>query len=147
MHCMHYFFNAHFGKFAMTFIRIGEIVCMSIPTCHWTVNVVNLIKQTSFFCIMMPVGVVLCMPGQYRVFPLQAAIIAARRRDMLATRRCRHSTGISAHLSSRVWRSSPKFWGGLSILVIVWPNLSQMCSMGLQSGDLAGCFILVTLPC
>ena len=44
-------------------------------------------------CMMLPVGVVLCMPGQYRVFPPLAAIIAARRRDMLATRRCRGSIG------------------------------------------------------
>ena len=29
-------------------------------------------------CIMLPVGVVLCMPGQYRVFPPLAATIGAR---------------------------------------------------------------------
>ena len=55
------------------------------------------------FCMMLPVGVVLCMPGQYRVFLPLAAIIAARRHGMLATRRCGHSTGISAHLYSRAW--------------------------------------------
>ena len=37
--------------------------------------------------------------------------------------------------------------GGLSILVVARPNSSKICSMGLQSGDLAGCSILVTLPC
>ena len=51
------------------------------------------------------------------------------------------------HLSSRAWRSSAWFWGGLSIIVIVWPNSTQICSMGLRSGDLASCSILVTLPC
>ena len=54
------------------------------------------------------------------------AIIVDRCRGMLATRLCRRSTGISAHLSSRVWRSSPKFWGGLSIQVIALPNSSQI---------------------
>ena len=38
-------------------------------------------------------GVALCMPVQYRIFPPLAAMIAARRRDMLATRRCRRSKG------------------------------------------------------
>ena len=32
-------------------------------------------------------GLVLCVPGQYRVFPPLAAIIAASRRGILATRR------------------------------------------------------------
>ena len=86
------------------------------------------------------------MPGQYRVLPLLAAIIATRRRGMLATRRCRCSTGIFAHLSSRAWPSSPRFWGGFSILVIAQPNSSQICYLWLQSGDLAGCSILVMLP-
>ena len=95
--------------------------------------------QTWFFCMMLPVGVVLCMPGQYRVFPPLAVIIAARRRGMLAIWRCRRSTRISAHLSSRAWGSSPRFWGGFSILVIVRPNSFQICFMGLQSGHLAGC--------
>ena len=65
-------------------------------------------------CMMLPVGAFLCMPGQYQAFPPLAEIIAARHHGMLATRRCRHSTGISAHLSNRAWRSSPIFWGGLS---------------------------------
>ena len=65
--------------------------------------------------MMLPVGVVLCIPCQYQVFPPLGVIIAARHRDMLATRHCRHFTGISAHLSSRAWWSSPRFWGGLSI--------------------------------
>ena len=42
------------------------------------VMMVNLVKQT--FCMMLPV--VLCTPGQYRVFPPIAVIIAARRRGM-----------------------------------------------------------------
>ena len=96
---------------------------------------------------MLPVGVVLCMVGQYPVFPHIAAIIDARRRGMLDTRRCRRCTGISAHLSSRAWRSSPRFWVGLSIGVITRPNSSQICSIGLQSVDLVDCFILVTLCC
>ena len=49
----------------------------------------------------LAVGVVLCMQDQYGVFPPLAAIIAARRRDMLGTRHCRRSTRISAHVSSR----------------------------------------------
>ena len=68
-------------------------------------------KTNLIVSMMLPVGVVLCMPGQYLDFPPLVAIIAARRR-MLATRRCRCSTGISAHLSSRPWRRSPWFWGG-----------------------------------
>ena len=99
------------------------------------------------FYMMLPVDEVLCMPGQYRVFPPLAAVIAARLRGKLATRHCWRSIGISAHVSSRAWRSSPRIWGGLSILVIARPIISQTCSMGWQSGDLAGCSILVTLPC
>ena len=78
----------------------------------------------------LAVGVVLCMPGQYRVFPPLAAIFVTRRRSMLATRRCKSSTGISVHSSSRAWQSSPRLWGGLSILMIARPNSSQMCSRG-----------------
>ena len=51
-------------------------------------TVVKLVKQTFDFCMMLPVGVVLCMLGQYGVFPPLDAIIAARCRGMLATRRC-----------------------------------------------------------
>ena len=140
-------FNVHFGKFVMTFIDIGEIGCMIIPKCHWMVIMVNVVKRTWFFCMMLTVCVVLCMPDQYWVFPPLAAIIAARRRGMLDTRRCRRSVGISARLSSRAWQSSPRFLDGLSIPVTARPNSSQIWSMGLQSGDLAGCSILVTLPC
>ena len=131
----------------MTFIDIGYIGCMSIPKCLWIVIVVNLAKQTWFFCMILPVGVVICIVGQYRVFLLLAPIIAVRRCGMLATRCCRRSRRISVHLSSRSWRSSTRFWGGLSILVIGWPNLSQIYFMGLQSGDLAGWSILVMMPC
>ena len=56
-------------------------------------------------------------------------------------------TGISAHSSSRTWRTSSRFLGGFSILEIDWPNSSQICSMGSQSGDLTGSSILVMLPC
>ena len=79
-----------------------------------------------FFCMMLPVGLVLCMPVEYRAIPPLAAIIATRRRGMLATKRCRHSTRISVHLSSRAWRNSTRFWVGLSILVIARPNSSHM---------------------
>ena len=89
-----------------------------------------------FFFVTLPGGLVLCVPGQYRVFPPLAAIIAASRQGILATRRWRHCTGICAHLSSRAWRSSSRFWGGLSIELIAWPNSSQRCSMGLQSAIL-----------
>ena len=97
--------------------------------------------------VTLPGGLVLCVPGQYRVFPPLAAILAASRRGILATRRWRRCTGICAHLSSRAWRSSSRFWGGLSIELIARPNSSQRCSIGLQSGDLGGCSIFVTLPC
>ena len=83
------------------------------------------------FCMMLPVGVLLCMPGQYRVFPPLSAIIATRLRGMLDTRHCRRLAGISAHLSSRAWRSSPRFCGGFSILMSARPNKSQVCAMGL----------------
>ena len=99
------------------------------------------------FCMMLTVGVNLCMPGQHQVFPPQTAIIPARHRGMLTTRRFRRYTEISAHLSGRAWWSSPRFSGGLSILVIALHNSSQVYSIGFQSGDLAGCSILVTLPC
>ena len=99
------------------------------------------------FFVTLPGGLVLCVPGQYRVFPPLAAIIAASRRGILATRRWRRCTGICPHLSSRAWRSSSRFWGGLSIELIARTNSSQRCSMGLQSGNLGGCSIFVTLPC
>ena len=99
------------------------------------------------FFVTLPGGLVLCVPGQHRVFPPLAAIIAVSRRGILATRRWRRCTGICAHLSSRAWRSSSRFWGGLSIELIARPNSSQRCSMGLQSGDLGDCSIFVTLPC
>ena len=86
--------------------------------------------------VTLPGGLVLCVPGQYRVFPPLAAIIAASRRGILATRRWRRCTGICAHLFSRAWRRSSRFWGGLSIELIARPNSSQRCSMGLQLGDL-----------
>ena len=41
--------NVYFGKFVITFIDIGEIVCMSKPKYHWMVIVVNLVKQTWIF--------------------------------------------------------------------------------------------------
>ena len=100
-----------------------------------------------FFFVTLPGGLVLCVPGQYWVFPPLAAIIAASRRGILATRRWRRCTGICAHLSSKACRSSSRFWGGLSIELIARPNSSQRCSMGLQSGDLGVCSIFVTLPC
>ena len=84
----------------------------------------------------LPGGLVLCVPGQYRVFRPLAAIIAASRRGILATRRWRRCAGICAHLSSRAWQSTSRFWGGLSIELIARPNSSQRCSMGLQSAIL-----------
>ena len=129
------------------FIDILEIGCISKPICHWVVIVINLIKQTWLFSMMLPDDVGLCMPRQYRVFPTLAAIIVGRCRVMLATRPCRHSIGISAHLSRGTCRSSPRFWGGLSIFVIARPNSFQICSMGVQSDDPAGRSILVMLLC
>ena len=88
-------------------------------------------SRTKLIFFVTPAGgLVLCVPGQYRVFPPLAAIIAASRRGILATRRWRRCTGICAHLSSRAWRSSSRFWGGLSIELIARPNSSQRCSMG-----------------
>ena len=120
-------FNVYFGKFVITFIDTREIGCMSIPKYHWMVIVVNLTNL--IFCMMLPFGLVLCILSQYRLFP------------PLAARRCRGSTGISAHLTSMAWWRSQRFRGGLSILVIAQPNSSQICSMRLQYGDLAGCSI------
>ena len=60
-------------------------------------------KTSLNFCMMLPVGVVLCMLSPCWVFPPLAAIMVFRRRGMLATRRCRHSTGISSNLSCRAW--------------------------------------------
>ena len=68
------------------------------------------------FVVTLPGGLVLCVPGQYRLFPPLAAIIAASRRGLLATRRWRRCTGICVHLSSRAWRSSSRFWGGCTVL-------------------------------
>ena len=104
-------------------------------------------RTKMIFFVTLPGGLVLCVPGQYRVLPPLVAIIAASRRGILATRRWRRSTGTCAHLSSRAWRSSSRVWGGLSIEMIAQPNSSQRCSMGLQSCDLGGCSIFVTLPC
>ena len=131
----------------LTTLMIKRVIGrMCIPKCHWKIIVVNLVEQRWFLFVTLPGGPVLCVPGQYRVFPPLAAIIAASRRGILATRRWRRCTGICAHLSSRAWRSSSRFWGGLSIELIARPNSSQRCSMGLQSGDLGGCSIFVTLP-
>ena len=105
------------------------------------------VGRTKMIFVTLPGGLVLCVLGQYRVFPPLAAIIAASRRGILATRRWMRCTGICAHLRSRVWRSSSRFWGRLSIELIARPNSSQRCSMGLQLGDLGGCSIFVTLPC
>ena len=66
MYYMHYFVQCVFRQNVEKFIDIGEIGCTCIPKCNWTM--VNLLKQTRFF-MMLPVGVVLCMLGQYRVFP------------------------------------------------------------------------------
>ena len=63
-----------------------------------------------FFCKMMLVGVVLCMSGQYRLFPPLAVIITPRHRGRLATRHHWRSTGIYTHLASRAWRSSQRIW-------------------------------------
>ena len=87
----------YFGKFVMTFIDIGEIDCMSTPKCHWMVVVVNLVKLD--FLLDAACWCDLCIPGQYRVFPHLAAIIATRRHGMLATRHYGLSTGISTHLA------------------------------------------------
>ena len=86
------------------------------------------------------------MLSPYWVFSHLIVIIAARRCGMLAKRRGKCSAGISAHLSSRAWWRIPRFWVRLSLLVIAQHNSSKICSMGLHSGDLSGCSILVMLP-
>ena len=124
---------------------------IKINHCHWMVTVVNLVKETWCFawcCLACWCGFV--HAGSASGIPVSrslAAIIVTRHRSMLAARRCRCSTGISDHFSLRAWQSSPRFRGGLSLLVIARPNSSQIWSMGLQSGDLAGCSILVMLTC
>ena len=57
-------------------------------------------QRNLIFCLLLPFGVLLCMPGQYWAFPPLAVITATGRRGMLATRRCRHSMELLA-----VWRS------------------------------------------
>ena len=44
-------------------------------------------RTKMIFFVTLPGGLVLCVPGQYRVFPPLTAIIAASRRGILATRR------------------------------------------------------------
>ena len=44
-------------------------------------------RTKMIFFVTLPGGLVLCVPDQYRVFPPLAAIIAASRRGILATRR------------------------------------------------------------
>ena len=144
---MPYFYSVVFCQFWRPLMIKWVIGRICIPKCHWKIIVVNLVEQRWFFFVTLPGGLVLCVPGQYRVFPPLAAIIAASRRGILASRRWRRCTGICTHLSSRAWRSSSRFWGGLSIELIAWPYSPQRCSMGLQSGDHGGCFIFVTLPC
>ena len=81
---------------------------------------------------MLPVGVVLCMPGQHWVFPPPTAIIPARSHGMLDIRRCKCSTWISAHLSSRAWRSSPRFWGRLFTHGPIHPkHVLWVCSLAI----------------
>ena len=143
----YFFYSVVFCQFWRHLMIKWVIGRICIPKCHWKIIVVNLVEQRWVFFVTLSGGLVLSVPGQYRVFPPLAAIIAAGRRDILATRRWRRCTGICAHLSSRAWRSSSRFWGGLSIELIARPNSSQRCSMGLQSGDLGGCSIFVTLPC
>ena len=114
-------FNVYFGNFLMTFIDIGEIGCMNMPKLSLD-GICSKSGQTNLIsCLMCPVGVVLCILGQYWVFPHLVATIAPRHHGMLATGCCRCSTGISVHYSSRAWQSSPRFGGGLSTLVISCP--------------------------
>ena len=145
---MPYFFysvvSCHFWRHLMIKWVIGR---MCIPKCHWKIIVVNLVEQRWFFFVTLPGGLVLYVLGQYRVFPPLAAIIVASIRGIFAAWRWRRCTGFCAHLSSRAWRRSSVFWGGLSIELIARPNSSQRCSMGLQSGDRGGCSIFMTLPC
>ena len=44
-------------------------------------------RTKMIFFVTLPGGLVLCVPGQYRVFAPLAAIIAASRQGILATRR------------------------------------------------------------
>ena len=142
----YFFYSVVFCQFWRRLMIKYVIGRMCIPKCHWKIIVVNLVEQRWFLswrCLVVSFCVCQVNIGYSRL----AAIIAASRRGILATRRWRRCTGICAHLSSRAWRSSSRFWGGLSIELIARPNSSQRCSMGLQLGDLGGCSIFVTLPC
>ena len=134
----YFFYSVVFCQFWRHLMIKWVIGRMCIPKCHWKIIVVNLVEQRWFFSWR-------CLVVSFCV--CQVNIGYSRRRGILATRRWRRCTGICAHLSSRAWRSSSRFWGGLSIELIARPNSSQRCSMGLQSGDLGGCSIFVTLPC
>ena len=96
------------------------------------VIVVNLVKQTWFFCMMLPLCVIVCMLDHYQAFLPLAAIIAARLHCMLVTIRCKHSRGISAHLPSAwlggapqgSWACCPYWWLQSPIHVLWGYNLA-----------------------
>ena len=78
--------------------------------------------------------------GQYWVLSPLAGMIAALCGGMLATRLCRCSIGIFPIYPAGPGQSSPRFWGGLCLLVIARPKSSQIwgCSLTiLQAGDVA----------
>ena len=95
------------------------------------------------FCLMLPVGVVLCMPGQYQVFPALAAIIATRRRGMFATGVLH---GFLSIYPARLHRAHqdcgagcPYWWlhGPIHPKYVRWAAVWRSCS----------CSILLLLPC
>ena len=123
-------FNVSFGKFVMTFIHIAEIGCMIIPKCQWMVIVVNLVKQTwcGFVCArsVSSVPASSCDNRRYASWHAWHKTLQAFYKDFCP-------------FILQGWAELTKIMCVLSVLLIAQSNSSQVCSMGLQSGDLASC--------
>ena len=79
------FYSVVFCQFWQHLMIKRVIGRMCIPKCHWKMIVVNLVEQRWFLFVTLPGGLVLCVPGQYWVFPPLAAIIPGSHRSILAT--------------------------------------------------------------
>ena len=140
----------------MASLPCNKNIFLDISNPGFTTRIINLLaiwpldKKTAhlFWCCLLLIAwcrrlvwFCVCIPGQHWVFPPPTAIITTRSHGMLDTRRCKRSTGISAHLSSWAWRSSPRFWGRLSTHDPIHPKyVLWVCSLAillLHLGDVA----------
>ena len=135
-------FNKYFGKSVKTFIDIGENVCMSILKCHWMVIVVNLVKQT-WICNDAASWWGFVYAGSVSGIP-------ASNGD-----NCRYASWHASYSALQAFYRAfcPFIQQSLTGLTKILGRVvhtgdctAQICSMGLQSGDLAGCSILLMLP-